>query len=400
MNENSGLRAFIFYTFCGTFLYAICAGFRDNYGIMLPYIARANDLPYDSLSFIIAVGQLCFGAMQPVFGYLALRFSARSVLFTGALLMLTGLLLIPHARTWWQLLLSLGILLPSGTAGASFGILMSCIGPRLGGRRVHLSAGFVGAGIGFGICILSPIIQGWITSLGIMNAILLLTLPVLMLFPAAIGITSGKVADTPGAPEERKESFWKIVRDGARNPAYRRVVFGFTTCGFHMALIQTHLFSQLTVFGMKEDAAAWCLSVYGLGVVAGSVASGWASSRWAMSCILGWLYSSRCIWVLLLLFKLPVSGLIAVIFVLGMTGVASTAPTSGLVQQLFGTLRLPTLFGMAYLAHQAGAFCSAWAGGICRQLTGSYDAVWYADIGLCLLAGLACFDIRRVARGL
>lgn len=399
MNENTAWRPFLFYTFCGTFLYAICAGFRDNYGIMLPYIARANHLAFDSVSFIIAVGQLFFGAMQPVFGYLALRFSARIVLCTGALMMLAGLLLIPHATAWWQLLLSLGILLPSGTAGASFGILMSCIGPRLGGQRVHLSAGFVGGGIGFGICILSPLIQGWITGLGVMNAVLLLTIPVLMLFPAAIGITSGKVAQAPAATE-KKESFWQIVRAGARNRAYRRVAFGFTTCGFHMALIQTHLFSQLTVFGMKEDAAAWCLSVYGLGVVAGSVASGWASSRWAMSRILGLLYSSRCVWVFLLLFQLPAPGLIAVIFLLGATGVASTAPTSGLVQQLFGTLRLPTLFGMVYLVHQVGAFCSAWAGGICMQLTGNYDAIWYADMALCLLAGLACFDIRRVAPGL
>lgn len=398
--EKTSLRPFLFYTLCGTVIYAICAGFRDNYGIMLPYIARANHLAFDSVSFIIAVGQLFFGIMQPVFGYLALRTSARLVLCTGALMMLAGLLLIPLATAWWQLLLSLGILLPSGTAGASFGILMSCIEPRLNGKRVHLSAGFVGGGIGFGICILSPVIQGWITEYGIINATLLLTLPVCILFPAAISLTSGKVTRAPAAATARKESFWTIVRDGVRNPAYRRVAFGFTTCGFHMALIQTHLFSQLTVFGMSEDAAAWSLSIYGLGVVAGSVGSGWASSRCAMSLILGCLYSSRCIWVFLLLFKLPAYGLIAVIFLLGMTGVASTAPTSGLVQQLFGTLRLPTLFGMVYLVHQVGAFCSAWAGGICRQLTGNYDAIWYADIALCLLAGLACFDIRRVARGL
>lgn len=397
--EHSSFRPFVFYTFCGTFIYAICAGFRDNYGIMLPAIVRANHLSFDSVSFIIAVGQLLFGVMQPVFGYLALRSSARTALCAGTLMMLAGLLLIPHATAWWQLLLSLGILLPSGTAGASFGILMSCIEPRLNGRRVHLSAGLVAAGIGFGICILSPLIQGWITGFGIANAIHLLAVVVLMLFPAIIGLTYGKAARAP-ADADRKESFWAIVRAGIGDPAYRRAVFGFFTCGFHMAFIQTHLFSQLAVFGMTEDAAAWSLSIYGLGVVAGSVGSGWASSRWAMSRILGCLYASRCIWVAFLLFNPSVYGLLAVIFLLGMTGVASIAPTAGLVQRLFGTMRLPTLFGIAYLVHQAGAFCSAWGGGVCMRLTGNYDAIWHVDAGLCLLAGLACFDIGRVSRGL
>lgn len=397
--EKASLRPFVLYTFCGTLMYAICAGFRDNYGIMLPYIARANDLAFDSVSFIVAVGQLFFGAMQPVFGYLALRTSARVVFFTGISMMLGGLLFIPHAAAWWQLLLLLGILLPSGTAAASFGILMSCIEPILKGGRVHLSAGFVGAGIGFGICILSPLIQSWITGFGIFNAVLLLTVPVLMLFPAAIVLTSGNVARNHTANAASKESFWDIVHSSVSNPAYRRVAFGFTTCGFHMALIQTHLFTQLTAFGIGEYAAAWGLSIYGLGVIVGSVCSGWAITCCPASLVLGCLYSSRCLWVFLLIFKLPVYGLFTVIFLLGMTGVASTAPTSGIVQHLFGTLRLPTLFGMIYLAHQMGAFCSAWAGGICMQLTGNYDAIWFADIALCLLAGLACLDIRRVASG-
>ena len=35
------LQNFALYTLCGTFLYAVCAGFRDNYGIMLPYIVES-----------------------------------------------------------------------------------------------------------------------------------------------------------------------------------------------------------------------------------------------------------------------------------------------------------------------------------------------------------------------
>ena len=94
------------------------------------------------------------------------------------------------------------------------------------------------------------------------------------------------------------------------------------------------------------------------------------------------------------LLPLPYWALFAVIFCLGLTGVATVAPTSNLIGSLFGARRLATLFGFTYLLHQIGAFCSAWSGGLCLRYTGDYVGIWYADIVLCLLAGAACLTIR------
>ena len=163
-------------------------------------------------------------------------------------------------------------------------------------------------------------------------------------------------------------------------------------------MIQTHLFSQLTTFGIPEHAAAYGMSMYGLGVIAGGVGSGMACARFRMSRILGLLYGSRCLWVALLLMPLPVPVLFAVIFMLGATGPATIAPTSGTVHRLFDPAHLATLFGFVYLVHQIGAFTSAWSGGLCRSLTGSYAGIWYADIVLCLCASLACLSIREAKR--
>lgn len=393
--ENTFSRTFLLYTACGTFLYAICAGFRDNYGLMLPYIVDWSGVSYSTLSFIIALGQLFFGLMQPVFGFWALRASARLVLCAGILMMLVGLALIPLSGSVWTLTLALGILLPSGTAAASFGIIMSCITPRLTPRQVHVSAGFVAAGIGVSICVLSPLMQTLITAKGLSSAILFLSVPVLGLVPASLWLTRTNGGPRPGAAARVKESAVELVRAAFRSPAYRRLTFGFFTCGFHMALIQTHLFSQLTTFGVSDKAASYALSVYGLGVMAGAVGSGVAGARFAMSRVLAGLYVSRCVWVVLLLLPLPLPALVAVIFLLGLTGPATVAPTSGLVNKLFGPVRLATLFGLVYLVHQIGAFCSAWAGGLCLKFTGAYSGIWYADIILCLLAGMACFSIRE-----
>lgn len=398
-NQHEQSRAFdlsaVQYTACATFLYAICAGFRDNYGIMLPYLVEWSGISYSSVSFIIALGQLFFGLMQPVFGFLALRTSARLVLCLGASMMLTGLALIPYSNGMFMLTLSLGILLPAGTAGSSYGLIMSCLNQTLTPHQAHVSSGFVAAGIGFGICILSPVIQSVVSAYGIVKGILLLSVIVSLLIPASLWMTRNLSASRPGQTARPKASLKEIFLPALKHPAYRRITFGFFTCGFHMAMIQTHLFSQLTTFGIPEHAAAYGMSVYGLGVITGGVGSGMACARYRMSRILGVLYGSRCIWVLLLLMPLPVPVLFAVIFMLGATGPATLAPTSGMVHKCFDPARLATLLGFVYFIHQIGAFTSAWAGGLCRSITGSYAGIWYADILLCLLAALACLSIKE-----
>lgn len=384
------MKKIILYTAYGTFIYAVCAGFRDNYGIMLPYVVADTGLDYAAVSFVIALGQLFFGLMQPVFGYLSLRASPLCSLVIGVALMLGGLMLMPFCRSLWSLSLTLGLLLPSGTAAASFGILMSCITPRIGEAHSQISAGIVAAGIGIGICALSPVIQGALASYGVAQAIFILATLVALILPAAVLLTRG--APKPKA-REKALSFGAILQAGIANPAYCKVAFAFFTCGFHMALIQTHLFSQLTTFGIPSNIAAWGLSIYGLGVIAGSVGSGAAGSKYSMVKILGGIYASRILWVGLLLLPLPLYGIFGVIFMLGATGVATLAPTAGIINRLFGSAIMPTLFGAAYVLHQIGAFASAWSGGICFQLTASYQTIWLLDMALCLSAALAVYSI-------
>lgn len=394
--QAASTRALIAYTACGTFLYAVCAGFRDSYGVLLPYIVAHTGIPYAIISFILALGQLCFGLMQPVFGLLALQTSNRFVLCTGAVMMFTGLLTIPFCTSAPALAFALGILLPSGTAAASFGIIMSCISPRLSECQGHTAGGFVAAGIGISICVLAPMLQSMVAGSGLFGAIAFLGCPILLLVPVSVWVSRG----AQGKAGERDicqpcEHVADIFREALANPSYLCVGLAFFTCGFHMAMIQTHLFSQLTTFGVTEQAASYALSVYGLGVIAGAVGSGMACNKLSMSVVLAGLYGSRCLWVALLLLPLPMPGLFGVVFLLGLTGVATVPPTSGLIKNFFGSARLGTLFGLVYFAHQIGAFVSAWAGGLCLKFTGGYSGVWLADILLCMLAAIVCRCVRE-----
>jgi len=70
-------------------------------------------------------------------------------------------------------------------------------------------------------------------------------------------------------------------------------------------------------------------------------------------------------------------------------------PTAGLVGKLFGTRYLATLFGLTLLSHQIGGFFGAWLGGVALVSTGSYAWMWYADMGLAVIAALVNLPIEE-----
>lgn len=82
-------------------LYAVSAGIRSIYGIMLNAISDGTGIGYGTVSLAIAIGQLVFGVAQPVFGIIALKKSNTFVLVSGSLLMAVGLGFIPFCIAGW-----------------------------------------------------------------------------------------------------------------------------------------------------------------------------------------------------------------------------------------------------------------------------------------------------------
>jgi predicted MFS family arabinose efflux permease len=80
---------------------------------------------------------------------------------------------------------------------------------------------------------------------------------------------------------------------------------------------------------------------------------------------------------------------------LGFTWLATVPPTAGIVGKLFGTRYLATLFGLTLLSHQIGGFLGAWLGGVAFARTGSYNWIWYIDIGLALAAAMVNLPIKE-----
>lgn len=380
-------------------LYGFGAGIRSNIGILLNPLAEHSGLQYSDISMCIAFMQLFFGASQPFFGIIASRKSNRFVLILGTIFLGLSMIGMMVSKGFIMLFISLGILFGLGAGAISFGLVLSSAIRFVGQENAMIISGMLNASAGMIGFILSPLMQNLIDGYGLNATLRVLILIVAALVPIGFVVTSHdkEAQNTNETSEPEKISVKSLFHKAVSNRTYRLLLAGFSTCGFHMVIIESHLFSQFVLFGLNEIQASWAFSVYGIATILGALLSGFLSSKLNKGRILGFYYGFRAVWVLIYIFMLPKNMITAVIFSigLGMTGDATVSPTSGLVSEHFNIYEVATLVGVLFFGHQIGAFLSAWLGGVIRTATGGYTLLWIIDIIVCTFACIMSLKIKK-----
>lgn len=383
MKDTNSKQQVILLAIAACLIYGLTSGFRANYGIMLNALVSHTGVSYSDVSFVLAIGQLMVGIVQPIFGALALRKSNSFVLLTGLVTVIIGLILVPFSSNFILLLFSLGVLVSGGIGALSFGIIMGAVSPSISAKQSAMISGLVSASAGMGGIILSPGMEVAISSMGLPNMLRLFVLPLLLLLGAAVWVGKKEVSSV----KEEEVGFLETLSLAFKDRNYLFIALAFFTCGFHMAIIETHLFSQYVSYGFDNRIIAFAFSVYGIAAMLGSIFYGSLMTVFRTKWVLASLYASRVL-IPLLILVLPQSIILVYVtlFLLGFTGNATVPPTSGLISSLHGTKKLGVLFGIAYLAHQVGAFLSAWLGGLTLEMTHSYATIWLLSMLLSALA--------------
>lgn len=375
----------------------ITMGVRQTSGLFLVPITQSTGVTIVAMSFALAIGQLMWGAAQPVFGAIADKYGAVKVVIAGAILLALGSALTPFATSSLGLILTMGVLSAAGAAAGSFSILIGIAAQRLPPEKRSFAAGIINAGGSLGQSIFAPLVQlmigaaGWASAMFASAFAALLTIPLVLPLRRSAGATAAaSLAPVPHL------TLGEQVRVALRDPSYLCLHAGFFTCGFHIAFLVTHLPNDLRLCGLPASVASSSLMLIGLFNVAGSLVAGWLGQRHRMKYLLALIYASRAV-IVAIYVLMPKTALNVYLFAgaLGFTWLATVPPTSGLVGKLFGTRYLATLFGLTLLSHQVGGFLGAWLGGIALAQTGNYEWIWYADITLALLAAAANLPIRE-----
>lgn len=380
----------------------ITMGARLTTGLFLSPINTATGLGVASISFVMAVAQLMWGAAQPVFGAVADKYGPGRVIALGGVMLAAGTAATPFVDSQIGLLLAMGILSAAGAGAGSFSILIGATAQCLPPERRAFASGFINAGGSFGQFVFAPLMgaiiagAGWIWAMLTMAATTLLTIPLAWPLRGKRVAQPAPAAIASAAAPAPTITLGQQLRQALRDRSYICLHLGFFTCGFHIAFLVTHLPGEVALCSLPASVSATSLALIGLFNIAGSLSAGALASRYRMKSLLVWIYASRAVIIALYLLAPKTAWTFYLTAgALGFTWLATVPPTAGLVGKLFGVRYLATLFGLTLLSHQIGGFFGAWLGGLAVVHTGDYSWMWYADMALAVAAALVNLPIRE-----
>jgi predicted MFS family arabinose efflux permease len=391
MNE----KKFLWVALAAGAMFALGLGIRQAQPLFISAINSHTGIGYATISFAFGVAQLMWGVAQPIAGGIADRWGPRPVMMTGVILVAFCTAATPFATTPLALTLLIGIGAALGAGAFGPSMLMSAAARWIPEARRSVANGIINAGGSFGQFALIPIAQVLIGLAGWQPALIIVGLSGLAAIPLLFYLTAGAPAHGGGSTASAGTLRAALGRAMA-DRSYLLLTAGFFTCGFHVAFIATHLPGVVALCQLPASVGAWSLSIIGLFNILGSLWIGTAIQSRRMKLALAWIYFARAA-IIAAFFFAPKTPLAFFVFSagIGFTYLSTVPPTVGLVAKLHGARYLATLFGIVMLSHQVGGFLGAWLGGKAFEATGSYDWMWWADIGLCLFAAAVHLPIRE-----
>jgi len=383
---------------CATLILMVTFGARQTYGLFLAPISTANGWSIGVFSLAMALQTLVWGFSQPIWGNIADRFGAGRVVGAGVLLYATGLWFMSVSSTPTEIMLSTGLLTGIGMSATGFPIILAVVGRSVAAERRGLFLGLASAGGSSGQVIVVPFVQQFIADGGYATALVTLAVIMLIVVPLAAAVAG---RPRPAASQGAGQSTSEAIREARAHKGYMLLTTGFFVCGFQTMFIGAHLPNVLKDGGIDAGVAATALATIGAFNIVGCFIWGALGDRYSRKHLLAALYMARSAGIAVFI-SVPMTETSALVFAafMGLTWLGTVPLTSGLVAQIFGTQYMATLYGFVLLSHQLGSFMGIWLGGAVYDLTGAYDAVWWAAIGLGFVAALLHWPIdeRPVAR--
>jgi MFS family permease len=282
---------------------------------------------------------------------------------------------------------AMGVLIGVALGATAISIPVSVVAKHFPQSNRTLAMGIVTASGSFGYFV-SPIFtryslveNGWENTLLIFGTFIFAGLFLAFFLTTPKDVVGGKIDDDQTATQALKEAF--------KSKSFIYLTLGFFVCGWHIALVATHIPVYINDRGLPEWCTVTILSMIGLFNIVGTLTSGYLAQKYSKKLILSSIYLARGLVIGIFIF-LPPSPIIAIFFgiTFGFLWLSTVPPTMGLVGFIFGTKYIGLLYGIVFLSHQIGSFLGAYLGGVFHDLYGSYDYAWYISIALSIFAGL------------
>ncbi|MGW5676082.1 MFS transporter [Streptomyces sp. NPDC003860] len=386
------------------------AAFASLPGLLIDPLHEEFSWSRGTIGFAVSVNLALYGITAPFAAALMDRFGIRRVVAVALTVIAAGSALTVVMTAAWQLVLYWGVLVGLGSGSMALAFAATVTNRWFVARR-GLVTGILTAAGASGQLVFLPLLSWLVEQHGWRPAAITVALSALAVVPfvwlllrdhpADVGLAPygsdeavPKPAPVPGAARRAVSVLFRAARTGP----FWLLAGTFAICGASTnGLVKTHFVPAAHDHGMAITAAASLLAVIGVFDVVGTIASGWLTDRFDARRLLAVYYALRGVSLLFLPMLLAPTVQPPMIFFIvfyGLDWVATVPPTIALCREHYGE-DSAIVFGWVLASHQVGAAVVAFAGGVARDVFGSYDVVWYASGAVCAAAALMSLVIRR-----
>lgn len=393
----------------------IAFGVWYSFSVFILAIIKEFGWSRASASSIFSIFIFSQALMNLLAGHLQDRFGPRVVIPLGALLLSFSLVLTSQSRMLWHFFLTYGVLAGAGVSLLGFASHAAFI-PKWFERKRGLAVGIAMAGIGFGMLLLIPLVEQFISKFGWRSTYLFLAAlalflvgPLNLIFarrsPEAIGLMpDGDEKD--GSLQKKQSMVVKVVNSvwaqesWTLNKAVRTGRFWFLAIAFYFLAFSyqgtlLHSVSAMVDFGLKRESAAFFFGILGIMGSVGKILLGYLSDIYGRERIntIGAALAVMGILSLINVIHAPemLPLFFAIFFGLGYGAAAPLLPS--VCADIFQGRSFGLIFAMIAIGGGAGGATGSFMAGLLRDISGSYITPFMVFIGTlstsCLLIWFA-----------
>ena len=367
-------------------------GLHSSFGVFNVVLLESFGWSRGATAGIFSVVLAVDAVLSPVVGYLLDRYGPKKVVVAGCLALMIGLFLSSRVTALWELYLYFGLVVAIGITFMGMVPHVFIISEWFSSNRAT-AIGFVYAGTGLGIMLLSPLSEwlistyGWARTLEAYSAFVLLALvPVVWLFYQH-GPYGEKLRQRSGRREQQNQ--W-TARLALQSLQFWLLFFARICAACGTTVIVTHQVAHVVDVGYSKFLAASVFGLAGITSSFGRVVFGFIADLLTKQAAytLNILMTVIGVGALMILRDPSQTWLLYVYVIFFGIGFGSRAVIfSALTADIFSGKGFGSILGYSTVAVGVGGALGSWLGGAFYDWTGSY----LVSFGLSALL-LACSD--------
>ena len=375
----------------------IALGIRQTFGLFFFDFNNDLNISISHFGFVMGLQLFLWGIFSPIFGVITDKYGGAIAIFIGFLFYLAGVLLFYSGfNNNFYFTITIGVLIGIGLGSTAIGIPVSVVAKHFPVSNRTIATGIVTSAGSFGYFVSPLLVRYSLIETGWENTLLYFC------FLLGLGLVVALFVSTPkipvGTDQNNNQTATEALKEAFANKSFIYLTLGFFVCGWHIALVATHIPTYMMDKGLPDWTAAMILALIGVFNMVGTITSGYLSTRFSKKKILSAIYLLRGLSIMYFIF-LPPSVFNSIIFgiTFGFLWLSTVPPTNGIVGHIFGTKYVGLLYGIVFVSHQIGSFLGAYLGGVFYELNGNFDYAWYGSIALSIFAGLIHLPIKEKA---